>query len=67
MKIAEITSEYNNDFTAVLECEHCGHRQELSSGYHDNYYHTKVIPGIACQRCGKNRAGDVGKSEFQPA
>lgn len=59
MKIKEITWESRNDFKADLECEHCGHIQDLTNGYHDNYYHTKVIPAITCQQCGKNRAGEI--------
>lgn len=59
MKIQTILSEYRNDFTATIECEHCGHTEKLSSGYHDNYYHTMVIPAMTCGKCGKNRAGEV--------
>ncbi len=57
MKIKEITSEHNNDFAAIMECEHCGATQKLTSGYHDNFYHTRVIPSITCMGCGKNREG----------
>jgi transcription elongation factor Elf1 len=57
MKIKQITSEYRNDFSADMECEHCGHVQQLTSGYHDNYYHTQVIPAMFCKACGLNRAG----------
>lgn len=59
MKIKEITWEMRNDFSAVLECEHCQAEQKISSGYHDNYYHTKVIPGMFCRKCGKNRNGEA--------
>ena len=57
MKIKTITSEIGNDFCATMECEHCGNTQELSCGYHDNYFHTKVIPNMKCSRCGKDREG----------
>lgn len=60
MKIKEITSEHRNDFSATMECEHCGRTQKLTTGYHDNYYHTRVIPAMNCNWCGKNRAGEVG-------
>ena len=59
MKIQKITFESGNDFKAVLECEHCGQTQPLGTGYHDNFYHTKVIPAITCKSCGRNRAGEV--------
>ena len=59
MKIKKITSEHRNDFSAVIECEHCGGTAKLTSGYHDNYYHAHVIPAMTCQACGKNRAGET--------
>ena len=59
MKIKEITFEMSNDFAAVMECEHCGGTQKLSSGYHDSFYHTRVIPAMTCKTCGKNRDGVV--------
>lgn len=59
MKITEIMSEHGNDFSAMLECEHCSHTAKLSSGYHDNHYHTRVLPAMSCAACGKNRAGEL--------
>jgi len=60
MKIKSIISEYRNDFNAVMECEHCGHQSTLTTGHHDNYYHTSVIPAMTCKACGKNRSGEAG-------
>ena len=57
MKIKQITFEHRNDFKAIMVCEHCEHVQENRSGYHDNYYHTQVIPGMFCESCGLNRDG----------
>jgi C4-type Zn-finger protein len=57
MKTKEILSEHRNDFSATMECEHCGSTHKLTSGYHDNYYHTVVIPAMKCTSCGKNRDG----------
>lgn len=48
-----------NDFSALMECEHCGNIQKLSSGYEDSYYHDRVIPAMTCKKCGKNRAGEL--------
>lgn len=59
MKIDKITFEMSNDFSAILRCEHCDATQPLTSGYHDNYYHTKVMPAINCRACGKDRAGNT--------
>ena len=59
MKIAEILSVHRNDFRATMECEWCGHQQNNPSGYHDEFYHTRVIPAMKCKACGKNRAGSL--------
>lgn len=59
MKIKEITFELGRDFSADMVCEHCGGVQKLTSGYHDTFYHTKVIPGMFCKSCGRNRDGHV--------
>ncbi|HIE4430010.1 TPA: hypothetical protein ACXM9H_000981 [Burkholderia multivorans] len=65
MFIKTILSQHRNDFTATLECEHCHSTQKLDSGYHDAFYHNKVIPAIDCHSCGKRRDGSVGQSEYQ--
>lgn len=57
MKIKTILWEMGNDFRAIMACEHCGNEQDNRSGYHDNYYHTQVIPAMRCKECGKNREG----------
>lgn len=57
MRIKKYTFVMGNDFAAIMVCEHCGGTQKLTSGYHDNYYHTKVIPAMTCRKCGKNRDG----------
>lgn len=63
MKITKILTQHRNDFTALIDCEHCGTEEKLTTGYHDEYYHTKVIPAMHCKNpeCGKNRAGEVKK------
>lgn len=52
MKIKKILSQHRRDFTAVYECEHCGHTRE-GNGYDDTYYHSYVIPRMKCSECGK--------------
>ena len=59
MKIKEILSEHGNDFTAMMECEHCGTEKKNPYGYHDNNYHARVIPSMHCPSCDKNRAGEL--------
>jgi primosomal protein N' len=57
MKIIKYLSTHRNDFSAMLECEHCGHMGKLTSGYDDWNYHNRVIPSIVCAWCGLNRNG----------
>jgi hypothetical protein len=59
MKILTILSQNRNDFTAILECEHCANTQKLMTGYDDDFYHNKVLPSITCQLCKKDRAGNI--------
>ncbi len=59
MKIQRITAMVENDFVAIMECEHCGGIQVLKTGYDDNYYHERVIPAMTCKACGRNRVGVV--------
>ena len=56
MKIQKILSQHRRDFTAIYECEHCGHT-EKSDGYDDSFFHQNVIPKMKCEKCGK-MAGD---------
>lgn len=56
MKIQSILTQNRRDFTAIYECEHCGH-SEKGNGYDDNHFHTKVIPDMVCKKCGQ-KAGD---------
>ena len=57
MKIQKILSQHRRDFTAIFECEHCGHTRE-GRGYDDSYYHQNVIPKMACSECGKKARED---------
>lgn len=50
MKIKEIKSQSRRDFTAIYECEHCGHEEE-GPGYDDSNFHVHVIPNMKCVRC----------------
>ena len=52
MRIKEIVNQHRRDFTAIYECEHCGH-EEKGSGYDDSYFHRTVIPKRKCGSCGK--------------
>ncbi len=63
MKICSIASQYRNDFTAVMICEHCNHEQRLTSGYDDENYHQRVIPAQRCEACGKDRAGSLASDQ----
>lgn len=52
MKIQKIISQHRRDFTAIYECESCGHTYE-GIGYDDSYFHQEVIPKKQCPACGK--------------
>lgn len=51
MHIKKKLSQHRRDFTAIYECEHCGH-EETSGGYDDANFHQNVIPKWACPKCG---------------
>ncbi len=53
MIIKKYTFELHNDFSAILLCEGCESEQELTTGYKDAYYYTRVLPNIQCKKCGK--------------
>jgi hypothetical protein len=59
MKIKTILTGHRNDFSAIIECEHCLSTAHLATGYHDNFYHTQVLPSMFCPVCGKNRRGQI--------
>ena len=52
MKIKEIVSQDRRDFTAVYECEHCGHEHK-GNGYDDTNFHKNVVPQMKCPECNK--------------
>jgi len=57
MRIKKITSQSRRDFTAVYECEHCGHLKK-GYGYDDTNFHQNVIPKKKCESCGKTASDD---------
>lgn len=57
MKIKKILSQHRRDFTAIYECEHCGH-EESGSGYDDAFFHRNVIPSMSCKGCKKSASED---------
>lgn len=57
MKIKQILSQSRRDFTALYECEHCGHEQK-DRGYDDANFHENVIPRKRCPKCDKTASED---------
>ena len=55
MRIKQITSQHRRDFTAVYECEHCGHTH-TAGGYDDANFHENVVPDMKCPACGLKAA-----------
>lgn len=64
MIIKEMISQYRRDFTALMECEFCGHQEMNNRGYDDRYYHDNVIPNMKCKKCGKSTI--TGGGEVKP-
>lgn len=58
MYLKEKTWQHRRDFRGILQCEHCGQQQELTSGYDDVNYHENVIPSIKCRQCGQVAPAD---------
>jgi len=56
MKIHRILRQHRRDFTAIYECEHCGHKKE-GGGYDDANFHQNVIPTMECPK-GHKKASD---------
>lgn len=60
MKLIEKTHQHRRDFSGILQCEGCNHKQKLNSGYDDTFYHKEVIPKkIKCDNCNKT-SQDLG-------
>jgi hypothetical protein len=64
MFIKQITSQHRNDFSAIMQCEHCAETVKNNCGYNDANYHERVIPAMYCPSCGKNKAGEVKQKEL---
>lgn len=58
MKIKKITSQHRRDFSADMECEHCGAESRMTNGYDDANFHQNVIPNMECESCGKKAPDD---------
>lgn len=65
MKIKTIVSQHRRDFTAIYLCQHCGF-EETRSGYDDEHFHSRVIPAMPCDSCGKT-GGEVTSAATVPA
>lgn len=62
MKIKRVTWSHRYDFSADMECEHCGHVEKLTTGYDDANYHENVIPKMVFPACKKDRSGEENKA-----
>jgi ribosomal protein L37AE/L43A len=60
MKIKEIKSQHRRDFTAIYQCQFCGHTYE-GSGYDDTNFHQNVVPDKKCEKCGKSTNSEPGE------
>ena len=60
MKIKTILNQSRRDFTAIYECESCGHTKN-GYGYDDGNFHQNVIPAMKCEKC-----GEKSPEEYRP-
>lgn len=58
-------SQHRRDFSAIMECEFCGHIETNNYGYDDANYHQNVIPEMKCDKCEKSTFSENGKIEPQ--
>ena len=59
MKITRVIHPYIVNFTAVLECETCGHTGEVTSEWGDKFFRESCVPAITCMICGCDASGQV--------
>lgn len=57
MKIKTILNQHRRDFSALYECEHCGHEYK-GGGYDDANFHKNVIPQMKCTACEKKASDE---------
>jgi DNA-directed RNA polymerase subunit RPC12/RpoP len=57
MNIKKIISQHRRDFTAIYQCEHCGHEHD-GAGYDDDNFHRNVVPAMKCPECGETASED---------
>jgi len=65
MKIKKVIWQNRRDFSALMECEFCGHQEMNNSGYDDRYYHDEIIPNMRCSKCGEStisKGGEITKT-----
>lgn len=59
MRVREVTWRQRNDYSALMECEHCDHAQKHGGLYADMFFATRVIPSLFyCEKCGLNSLGE---------
>jgi len=67
MKIKSTHGWSRRDFSAVLECESCGHTQEQRNCYDDRNYYDNVVPKIKCESCGEFGTSDRPATRHDPS
>lgn len=66
MKIKRIIEQHRRDFSAIMECQFCGHEEDLDCGYDDRYYHDHVIPQMKCKKCNKSTNSELSSGGAKP-
>lgn len=60
MQVVKVVWRYHNDYSADLQCEHCGNIQRGGGLYADENYYFNVLPALYfCNKCGRNGHGQT--------
>ena len=54
MKITEIIGQNYMDFSAIVQCEHCGDRGIYTACEDTPRWHQHTLPNRKCTECGKS-------------
>ena len=66
MRIKNIVTQHRRDYTALMECEFCGHQEMDNGGYDDRNYHDNVIPNFKCGKCKESTMSKGGEVTYTP-
>lgn len=51
MKVLKVYNQNRRDCVVDLECQSCGHKETITTGYDDANYWENVVPNFKCGKC----------------